>query len=89
MEQWKAAWKKPTSRDPDAMDTTPGRARARKIYADERTELMKSGKCSPVKNKDTLVVIAPRDLLDNNAPILTQAPLKLRMSIAMMKSQPK
>ena len=33
-EQWKAAWKK-KSNDPDAMDTTPGRTRARKIDADE------------------------------------------------------
>ena len=33
-EQWKAAWNK-KSNDPDAMDTTPGRTRARKIDADE------------------------------------------------------
>ena len=29
------------SRDPDTMDTTPGHTRARKIDADERTELMR------------------------------------------------
>ena len=49
LEQWKMAWKKPTNRDPDAMDTTPGRARVRKIDADERTELMKAGKCFTCK----------------------------------------
>ena len=43
LKQWKAAWKKPTSRDPDAMDTTPGRARVRKIDANERSELMRTG----------------------------------------------
>ena len=54
LEQWKAAWKKPTSRDPDAMDTTPGRARARRIDADERTELMKAGKCFTCKKQGHL-----------------------------------
>ena len=45
-EQWKAAWNNKRSSDPDAMDTTPRRARARKIDADERTELMRAGKLS-------------------------------------------
>ena len=53
-EQWKAAWKRPTNRDPDAMDTTPGRTRARKIDADERTELMKAGKCFTCKKQGHL-----------------------------------
>ena len=54
LEQWKAAWKKPTNRDPDAMDTTPGRTRVRKIDADERTELMKAGKCFTCKKQGHL-----------------------------------
>ena len=52
-EQWKAAWSKKSS-DPDAMDTTPGRTRARKIDADERTELMKAGKCFTCKKQGHL-----------------------------------
>ena len=54
LEQWKAAWRKPTNRDPDTMDTTPGRARVRKIDADERTELMKAGKCFTCKKQGHL-----------------------------------
>ena len=53
-EQWKVAWRKPTSRDPDAMDTTPGCARVRKIDADERTELMRTGKCFTCKKQGHL-----------------------------------
>ena len=34
-EQWKAAWNNKRSNNPDAMDTTPGRARARRIDAEE------------------------------------------------------
>ena len=60
LEQWKAAWKKPTSRDPDAMDTTPGRARVRKIDADERTELMKAGKCFTCKKQGHLSCDCPQ-----------------------------
>ena len=52
-EQWKATWNKKGS-DPDAMDTTPGRTRARKIDADERTELMKAGKCFTCKKQGHL-----------------------------------
>ena len=36
------------------MDTTPGRARARNIDADERTELMKAGKCFTCKKQGHL-----------------------------------
>ena len=54
LEQWKVAWKKPAKRDPDAMDTTPGHARARKIDADERTELMRTGKCFTCKKQGHL-----------------------------------
>ena len=36
------------------MDTTPGRARARKIDADERTELMRTGKCFTCKEQGHL-----------------------------------
>ena len=52
-EQWKAAWNK-RSRDPDAMDTTPGRTRARRIDAEERMELMKAGKCFTCKKQGHL-----------------------------------
>ena len=53
-EQWKAAWNSQGSRDPDTMDTTPGHTRARKIDADERTELMKAGKCFTCKKQGHL-----------------------------------
>ena len=36
------------------MDTTPSRARARRIDADERTELMKAGKCFTCKKQGHL-----------------------------------
>ena len=44
-EQWKAAWNNKRRNNPDAMDTTPGRARVRRIDADKRAELMKAGQC--------------------------------------------
>ena len=53
LEQWKAAWNK-RSGDPDAMDTTPGRARARRIDAKEQMELMKAGKCFTCKKQGHL-----------------------------------
>ena len=53
-EQWKAAWNNRRSSNPNAMDTTPGRTRARKIDADERTELMKAGKCFTCKKQGHL-----------------------------------
>ena len=53
-EQWKTALKSQKTRDPDAMDTTPGCTRARKIDADERTELMKAGKCFTCKKQGHL-----------------------------------
>ena len=36
------------------MDTTPGRTRARKIDVDERTELMRTGKCFTCKKQGHL-----------------------------------
>ena len=36
------------------MDTTPGRARVRRIDADERAELMKTGKCFTCKKQGHL-----------------------------------
>ena len=42
-EQWKSAWK--PRRDSNTMDTSADRARARMISADDRAELMKTGKC--------------------------------------------
>ena len=53
-EQWKVAWNNKRSRDPDTMDTTPGRTRARKIDADEWTELMRTGKCFTCKKQGHL-----------------------------------
>ena len=58
-EQWKAAWNKRNS-DPDAMDTTPGRARARRIDAEERMELMKAGKCFTCKKQGHLSCDCPQ-----------------------------
>ena len=59
-EQWRVAWKKPAKRDPDAMDTTLGHTRARKINADKRTELMKAGKCFTCKKQGHLSHICPQ-----------------------------
>ena len=53
-EQWKVAWKSRNTNNSDAMDTTPGQARARRINADERTELMKAGKCFTCKKQGHL-----------------------------------
>ena len=53
-EQWKGAWNNKRSSDPDAMDTTPGQTRARKFDADERTELMRTGKCFTCKKQGHL-----------------------------------
>ena len=50
-EQWKVAWNNKRSNDSNTMDTTPGRARARRIDTDERTELMKAGKCFTCKKQ--------------------------------------
>ena len=48
------------SRDPDAMDTSPGRARVRKVDADERTELIKAGKCFTCKKQGHLSCDCPQ-----------------------------
>ena len=53
-EQWKVAWNNKKSGNPDAMDTTPGRARVRRIDADEQAELMKAGKCFTCKKQGHL-----------------------------------
>ena len=53
-EQWKAAWNNKRSNNSDAMDTMPGRARVRRIDADERAELMKAGKCFTCKKQGHL-----------------------------------
>ena len=59
-EQWKAAWNSRRGGDPDAMDNTPGRTRARKIDADKRTELMKAGKCFTCKRQRHLSCNCPQ-----------------------------
>ena len=53
-EQWKAAWNNKRGNNPDAMDTTPGHTRVRRIDADERAELMKAGKCFTCKKQGHL-----------------------------------
>ena len=53
-EQWKAAWNNKRSNNSDAMDTTPGRARVRRIDTDEQAELMKTGKCFTCKKQGHL-----------------------------------
>ena len=53
-EQWKAAWNNKKNNNPDAMDTTPGHARVRRIDADKRAELMKTGKCFTCKKQGHL-----------------------------------
>ena len=60
LEQWKAAWRKPTNQDPDTMDTTPGCARARKIDTNERTELMRTSKCFTCKKQGHLSCDCPQ-----------------------------
>ena len=59
-EQWKAAWKNKGARNPDTMDTTPDHIQARKIDADERTELMKAGKCFTCKKQGHLSCDCPQ-----------------------------
>ena len=59
-EQWKAAWNNKRNNNPDAMDTTPGRVRARRIDTDERTELMKAGKCFTCKKQGHLSCDCPQ-----------------------------
>ena len=53
-EQWKAAWNNKKSNNSNAMDTTSGRARVRRIDTDERAELMKAGKCFTCKKQGHL-----------------------------------
>ena len=59
-EQWKAAWKNRGPRNPDTMDTTLDRIWAMKINADERTELMKAGKCFTCKKQGHLSCNCPQ-----------------------------
>ena len=53
-EQWKEAWNNKKGNNSNAMDTTPSRARVRRIDADERAELMKAGKCFTCKKQGHL-----------------------------------
>ena len=59
-EKWKVAWNNKKGNDPNAMDTTPSRTRARRIDADERTELMKIGKCFTCKKQGHLSCDCPQ-----------------------------
>ena len=59
-EQWKLAWNNNRGSNTDAMDTTPGHARARRIDADERTELMKAGNCFTCKKQGHLSCDCPQ-----------------------------
>ena len=46
--------------NPNEMDTMPGRTQARKIDVDERTELMKAGKCFTCKKQGHLSCDCPQ-----------------------------
>ena len=59
-EQWKAAWNNKRSNNSNAMDTTPGCTRVRRIDADERAELMKAGKCFTCKKQGHLSCDCPQ-----------------------------
>src|SRR5579859_6588497 len=53
--QWRNAFSKPNKpRDPNAMDQTPRRIRARQITTDEKEELMRMGRCFNCKEQGHL-----------------------------------
>jgi hypothetical protein len=61
--QWPRVFpNKPRERDPNAMDTTPGRVRARQITMEERTELMSSGKCFTCRKQGHLSRDCPQKI---------------------------
>src|SRR6266403_3782599 len=52
LNRWRQGFgSKRTEKDPNAMDTTPGRARVRRMTTDERTRLMNEGKCFNCQKK--------------------------------------
>ena len=65
-EQWQQAFQsyRPKTKDPNAMDVD--RARARQLTTEERTELMKTGKCFTCKQAGHLSHDCPRRVPRNN-----------------------
>ena len=65
-EQWQQAFQsyRPKAKDPNAMDVD--RARARQLTTEERTELMKTGKCFTCKQTGHLSRDCPRRVPRNN-----------------------
>ena len=52
LNRWRQGFNsKRAEKDPNAMDTTPGRTRARRMTTDERTRLMNEGKCFNCQRK--------------------------------------
>src|SRR6267378_2504341 len=52
LNRWRQGFgSKRTEKDPNAMDTTPGHTRARRMTTDERTRLMNEGKCFNCQRK--------------------------------------
>src|SRR5882762_3923724 len=52
LNRWRQGFNsKRAEKDPNAMDTTPGRTRARRMTTDERTRLMNEGKCFNCQKK--------------------------------------
>jgi len=52
LNRWRQGFgSKRTEKDPNTMDTTPGRTRARGMTTDERTHLMNEGKCFKCQKK--------------------------------------
>jgi len=52
LNKWRQGFNsKRAEKDPNAMDTTPGRTRAQRMTTDERTRLMNKGKCFNCQRK--------------------------------------
>ena len=75
-EQWKAAWNNKRSNNSDAMDTTPGRARVRRIDTDKQAELMKTGKCFTCKKQGHLSRDFPQRPPHTNAHASTSSQIE-------------
>ena len=70
-EQWQQAFQsyRPKAKDPNAMDVD--QARARQLMMEERTELMKTGKCFTCKQTGHLSHDCPRRTPQNNPRVNT------------------
>src|SRR6267378_1749873 len=71
LNQWRQGFgSKRTEKDPNAMDTTPGRARVRRMTTDECTCLMNEGKCFKCQRKGHV----SRDCPQSPSPERDRAP---------------